>query len=126
MRTSDPDQSQAASYASALPYTVCFRLPPFLMSDKLQEALIKYDRLLACRLSWATMCGKPRQANSLSYLIRASFSLSRVGITHSITSKLADQSSDKLKFVGQHSESRPQTNQISRASLTRSWPRLRP
>src|ERR1043166_6544888 len=44
-------------------------------NDKLKEALIKYDRLLACRLSWATMCGKPRQANSLASLIRASFSL---------------------------------------------------
>jgi len=34
--------------------------------------------LLACRPSWVSILGKPRQANSLSYLIRASFNLSRV------------------------------------------------
>src|SRR5262245_61227741 len=44
--------------------------------NKLEEALIKYDRLLACRRSWATMLDKPRQANSLSYLIRASLNRS--------------------------------------------------
>src|SRR6185437_8876117 len=44
--------------------------------DKLKEALIKYDRLLACRALTHIVAQDRRQANSLSYLIRASFSLS--------------------------------------------------
>ena len=47
-------------------------------NDKLKEALIKYDRLLACRGLPHIEPQDGRQANSLSYLIGAFFSLSCV------------------------------------------------
>ena len=58
---------------------ICFIRGPLnrLHHDKLKEALIKYDRLLACRALTHIVAQDRRQANSLSYLIRASFSLSR-------------------------------------------------
>ena len=54
---------------SRISFDLCAR---FGTNDKLKEALIKYDRLLACRGLPHDYGLDRRQANSLSYLIRAS------------------------------------------------------
>jgi len=53
-------------------FVVCLSGQLLSRHDKLKEGLIKYDRRLACRGCLTIVSQDRRQANSLSYLIRAS------------------------------------------------------
>ena|ERR1041385_8512753 len=68
--------SSRLEFSSVQKKRECIALPLFnvLGKSQLLEALIKYDRLLAGR-RFGHNATDPRQANSLSYLIRACYCL---------------------------------------------------